>query len=48
VTLAEHAEAWTRERGEIVPPRDSEAWGAMYEKWIDWAFDPSTLEEGDE
>jgi len=38
MTLADHAEAWQRERGEIVPARESSAWAAMYEQWIEFAF----------
>jgi len=38
MTLADHAEAWTREQGQPVPERDSAEWRAMYEKWIAWAF----------
>jgi hypothetical protein len=38
MTLADHAEAWQRERGEQVPERDSAAWDAMYQDWIDYAF----------
>jgi hypothetical protein len=38
MTLADHAEAWQRERGEQVPERDSAAWDAMYQDWVDYAF----------
>jgi hypothetical protein len=38
MTLADHAEAWTREQDQPVPERDSAEWRAMYEKWIAWAF----------
>jgi len=45
MTLADHAEAWQRERGEIVPARELSAWAAMYEQWIEFAF--STFAEAD-
>ncbi len=38
MTLAEHAEAWTREQGKPVPPRDTPEWGDMYADWHEWAF----------
>ena len=38
MTLADQAEAWQRERGEQVPERDSPAWDAMYQDWVDFAF----------
>ena len=38
MTLAEHAEAWWREQGKIVPERDTSAWWEMYEKWVEFAF----------
>ena len=38
MTLADHAEAWQRERGEQVPERDSPVWDAMYQDWVDFAF----------
>ena len=38
MTLADHAEAWQRERGEHVPERDSPTWDAMYQEWVDFAF----------
>ena len=38
ITLGDHAEAWQRERGEPVPPRDTPEWQAMYEVWVDYAF----------
>ena len=37
-TLAEHAEAWWKERGKVVPPKKTTAWQVMYEKWVNWAF----------
>jgi len=37
-TLAEHAEAWYRERGRNVPPRNTPAWEKMYLRWARWAF----------
>jgi hypothetical protein len=38
LTLADHAEAWQRERGEAVPERDSAEWDSMYQEWVDFAF----------
>lgn len=38
MTLADHAEAWTREQGEPVPARDTPEWTVMYEAWIEFAF----------
>jgi hypothetical protein len=38
MTLADHAEAWHREQGKKVPPRDSAKWQQMYERWATWAF----------
>ena len=38
MTLADHAEAWQRERGEQVPERDSAEWDTMYQDWVDFAF----------
>jgi hypothetical protein len=38
MTLADHAEAWWREKGKTVPPRDTAEWQAMYETWVEWAF----------
>jgi hypothetical protein len=38
LTLAEHAEMWWQERGNIVPVRDTIEWKIMYEKWIEFAF----------
>jgi hypothetical protein len=37
-TLADCAEAWAKERGEVVPDRNSPEWQTMYERWIDYAF----------
>lgn len=37
-TLADHAEAWTREQSKPVPPRKTPAWQAMYEAWHAFAF----------
>ena len=39
MTLADHAEAWWTERGNIVPPRESPEWDAMYGTWIEFAFE---------
>lgn len=38
LTLADHAEAWQRGRGETVPERDSAEWDSTYQDWIDFAF----------
>lgn len=38
MTLADHAEAWQRGRGEHVPERDSAEWDTMYQDWVDFAF----------
>lgn len=38
MTLADHAEAWTREQGRKVPRRNTKAWQRMYERWVRWAF----------
>lgn len=38
VTLEEHAEAWARENGETIPPRDTPEHWALYERWVERAF----------
>lgn len=38
LTLAQHAEAWWNEQGKTVPPSNTPEWEAMYEKWIEYAF----------
>ena len=38
LTLADHAEAWWLEKGNTIPPRDSDEWKKMYEAWVEWAF----------
>jgi hypothetical protein len=38
ITLADHAEAWAREHGYAVPPRNTEQWRGMYQDWIGYAF----------
>lgn len=38
MTLADHAEAWWREQGNTVPPRNTDEWQQMYETWVEWAF----------
>lgn len=38
MTLADHAEAWYRERGKKVPLRGTPAWMRMYRRWARWAF----------
>ncbi len=37
-TLAEHAEAWWKEQGNIIPPKNTKKWNEMYKKWIEFAF----------
>ena len=37
-TLADHAEAWWREQGKVVPPKNTEEWDDMYRQWVDFAF----------
>lgn len=39
MTLADHAEAWWEEQGNRVPKRDTAEWGAMYEQWVEYAFE---------
>lgn len=38
MTLAQHAEAWWREQGQTVPPRETKQWDEMYRAWVDYAF----------
>lgn len=38
MTLADHAIAWATENGETIPPFDSPAFIALYERWVEWAF----------
>jgi hypothetical protein len=38
LTLADHAEMWTKENGGTVPPRDSHEYQEMYQRWIAYAF----------
>ena len=38
-TLADEAEAWARERGIPIPPRDTDARQALYEEWAAYAFE---------
>ena len=38
MTLADHAEAWAKEQGETVPPRNTAMWRELYERWIEYAF----------
>ena len=46
LTLADHAEAWWREKGNTIPPRDSDEWKKMYESWVEWAFSDLHDEQG--
>lgn len=39
LTLADHAEAWSREQGFRVPRRNTKLWQKMYAKWVDFAFE---------
>jgi len=45
MTLAEHAEAWQRERCALVPKRGTQAWNVMYQEWIAFAFEDFAEEE---
>ena len=38
MTLADHAEAWWKEHGRKVPPRNTAEYTEMYEKWHAFAF----------
>lgn len=38
LTLSDHAEAWARSHGYIIPDRNTQEWGAMYRDWIGFAF----------
>lgn len=38
ITLAEHAEAWWKEKGKKVPTKGTKEWKKMYETWANWAF----------
>jgi hypothetical protein len=38
MTLADHAEAWWGEKGNIVPKRETRAWDTMYQSWVEYAF----------
>lgn len=37
-SLADHAEYWWVQEGNIVPERDTPEWMAMYESWVNFAF----------
>lgn len=37
-TLADHADAWWREKGNEVPDRGTAEWQKIYEAWAAWAF----------
>ena len=39
MTLSDHAEAWTKEQGKVVPERDTPEWQEMYQLWIAYAFE---------
>ena len=36
--LWEHAEAWWSEQGKTIPQKNSPAWEAMYQEWVEFAF----------
>ena len=38
MTLADHAELWWKEQGNIVPPKNTKEWKDMYKKWIEYAY----------
>ena len=38
MTLADHAEAWWQEKGNIVPDKNTKEWREMYMEWIEFAF----------
>ena len=38
MTLADHAEAWWKEQGKIVPPIDTPEYEEMYQRWHTFAF----------
>ena len=38
-TLADHAEAWLRERGQTVPRRNDPSWPGLYHEWVRFAFE---------
>ena len=37
--LSVHAEAWAKDQGIRIPPRDTPEWVEMYESWIEYAFE---------
>jgi len=43
-TLADHAEAWAVETGQLIPERGSKEWDELYERWIVYAFDEPKVE----
>ncbi len=45
MTTGDHAEAWHREQGKLLPPRGTDEWQAMYEAWATWAFADLRTEE---
>ena len=48
MTFAEHAEAWTKEKGEEVPQRNTTEWLEMYSKWHSFAFAGWGIKDEDE
>jgi len=38
LTLADHAELWWKEKGNVVPRRNTKEWEIMYKKWWVFAF----------
>ena len=39
ITLSDHAEAWWREKGNIVPEKNTQEWEKMYALWVEYAFE---------
>jgi hypothetical protein len=39
MTMADHAEAWWGEQGNILPDRGTKEWRDMYKKWHTYAFE---------
>lgn len=38
LTLRDHAEQWWMQHGGIIPPRNTQAYQDMYERWVEFAF----------
>ena len=39
MTMWEHATAYYAEKGDVLPPYETEQGRTMYEAWVTWAFD---------